>query len=386
MENCVRRLLHVRGPFIAMLLVAMGGAFVERTHAQQTSPGEILDRYCKLTAEGKQLIAAGAKELAPLVVELSSSTTYPEIIVIKDYSVSELVAEGKTVQVAVDYNVWGMLESSSLRFVTIGGVLANRPTRIPEYVTLIQLNRGFEPGPEAQAHDGATPVEWKISKAPSEPHISVSAAIQYTRELGYKSKDPIVRANAQRTLADLQRLDQVQLLPAPESPQQSASSILLQFAALESAGKGLTADGVKQLQDFFIDPSAWQPRKIRVARDFVVSNSDFIGNRGALFVEYMVLGDLDSSLRFTSEAPTKSKVREDYTLVLSNKYFLRGGHGEPAQEIIGPRRWKIEDSTREQWISVNAAINYVTDMRDKTTDPAVQQNANQTLAKLMSLR
>jgi len=46
----------------------------------------------------------------------------------------------------------------------------------------------------------------------------------------------------------------------------------------------------------------------------------------------------------------------------------------------------IAESPSEQWITVSTAIRYVTEMRDKTSDPAMKQNANATLAKLKSLQ
>ncbi len=99
----------------------------------------------------------------------------------------------------------------------------------------------------------------------------------------------------------------------------------------------------------------------------------------------IALGEIDSSLRFTSAVPGGIKVREGYKLVLNNKYSLPGAAGAAAKEVIGPNRWKIEDSPSEEWTTVNAAIRYVTEMRDKATDPAIKKDAEETLTKLKSL-
>jgi len=386
--NCLRRALRARVFVILALASAISYRGIEQAQAQQASPGEVLDRFCKLDAEGRQLTAAGAKELTPLLAEPKPWAPYAEFAVIKDYKVRAPAGRDESVRVAIEYNVWGRLDPSSLQFVPLAVPSENRPTLIPESIIVMRSNGHSGPGSTEGVHDVSAASEWKITRVPSEPHISLETAARYVNEMRYKSREPLVRVNAQRTLAELQRLSQMQFLSAtrPESSQESAITVLSQFAALQTAGTGLTLDSVKQLQRFFIVPPSWRLDKIHVEREFAVSNEVFRGNKGTLYVEYTAVGDLDSSLRITSGIPSGHRVRENYALVLSNRYSLRGAHGEPPQEIFGPSRWMIEDSTGEQWISVNAAINYVTDMRDKTTDPAVQQNANQTLAKLMNLR
>jgi len=358
------------------------------SEAQQLLATESVDRFCKLDAEGKQLTSATAKELAPLLVEVKPWAPYAEFTVIKDYKVRSPAGRGESVRVAIDYNVWGRLDPSSLQFVPFAAPSENRPTLMPENIIVVRSNGHSGPGSTEELHGVSASSEWKITRVPSEPHISLETAARYVNEMRYKSREPLVRVNAQKTLAELQRLSQMQFLSAtrPESSQESASTVLSQFAALQTAGTGVTLDSAKQLQRFFIVPPSWPLDKIRVEREFAVSNEVFRGSKGTLYVEYTAVGDLDSSLRFTSGIPSGRKVRENYTLVLSNRYSLRGAHGEPPQEIIGPNRWMIETLPGDRWISLSVAIRYVTGMRDKTTDPTIKQNANQTLAKLMSLR
>jgi hypothetical protein len=194
--------------------------------------------------------------------------------------------------------------------------------------------------------------------------------------------------NAQRTLAELQRLNQLQFSPVSrlEFSEETPAAILSQFAALETDGRGLTPDGIKQLESFLVAPPSWQRDKVHVAKDFVVSDAAFLGSKGTLYVEYIALGDLDSSLRLTTRVPSGIKVREDYTLVLSNLYSLPGVGGKAPQEVIGPSRWRIEASTAEQWISLDAAIRCVTQMREAATDPVLKANADKTLAILARYR
>jgi len=208
--------------------------------------------------------------------------------------------------------------------------------------------------------------------------------MRYVREDGVRSRDPVVKRNAQIALADLSALYQARFTQSAEL-RQSSSEVLAQFITLQTEGKGLTSQGQQELDALLIQPAAWGTDKIHVTRDFVVSNAAFNGDKGDLYVEYIAVGDLDSWLRFIGAVPGGIKVREGYTLALSDKYSLPGRGGKPAQEFLGPNRWKIAALPADQWITVNTAIHYVTEMRDKTTDPAVKQNANETLAKLRTL-
>jgi hypothetical protein len=103
-------------------------------------------------------------------------------------------------------------------------------------------------------------------------------------------------------------------------------------------------------------------------------------------VEYALIGELDSSLRFASIASAGSVVREDFKLVFENKYLLPARGNLPAKEFVGPSRWRIEDAHSEHWLTVNAAIRYVTRMRDATPDPVVKANAEKTVATLARYR
>jgi len=56
-----------------------------------------------------------------------------------------------------------------------------------------------------------------------------------------------------------------------------------------------------------------------------------------------------------------------------------------AKELTGPPEWRIEDTGFTLRFSINAAIHYVANVRDKTTDPSGKKNTDQTLSKLKNL-
>ena len=51
----------------------------------------------------------------------------------------------------------------------------------------------------------------------------------------------------------------------------------------------------------------------------------------------------------------------------------------------GTRGWQIDDPRGIPWTTVNTAIRYALEMRNKTTDPALKKNSDDTLAKLLQL-
>jgi hypothetical protein len=100
---------------------------------------------------------------------------------------------------------------------------------------------------------------------------------------------------------------------------------------------------------------------------------------------YIDMGKIDSSLRYT---PPKTEFVETgflYHLVAVPAYS-NGSDGKLVdKKPIGSRLWQIQGSPRPPWTTVNTAIRYVLEMRNKTTDPAIKKNADQTLAELMKL-
>lgn len=196
---------------IVLVSVSMHG---QTTGSSQSSPEGIVQIFCTMDAQGKQLTPQGQKEVDPLLAQQKAWVLNPEITIIKDFVVRGPTSGADATLVAVAYNVWGKLDSS-LRFTPLSGPVANRPTLVPESFNLNRLNTHTEPGPGGQLHEVMEHTEWRINKPQSEPHIDLEAAIRYVRESSYRSRDPLLRMNAQRTLAALMSIYRMQSFPAP---------------------------------------------------------------------------------------------------------------------------------------------------------------------------
>jgi hypothetical protein len=65
-------------------------------------------------------------------------------------------------------------------------------------------------------------------------------------------------------------------------------------------------------------------------------------------------------------------------LAINTRY--QDAMGNPRKSSLAPTDGKSQRHPLDQWITVNTATRYVIEMHDKATDPAIKQNANETLA------
>lgn len=175
---------------------------------------------------------------------------------------------------------------------------------------------------------------------------------------------------------------------ASAKSQRSPRQLLEEFCELDLQGKQLTPKGRQEVAQFFVKPQSPSLKHIMIARDCVVSEPAMNGNKADFYVEQLVLGQLDSSLIYKPAIPDYPDqpimLRRDQSVVLTDEYWKVGPGGEN-QRIIGQPAWRI-DSEHPPSISVEAAIDYVTRIRDSTNDKTVKENANKTLAALALLK
>jgi hypothetical protein len=126
----------------------------------------------------------------------------------------------------------------------------------------------------------------------------------------------------------------------------------------------LTAEGWHEIAAFFVAPVSRRLTKVIVIKDFVVSQPAIKGNRAEFYVEYITLGELDPATGRFSNSPVM-KVRSGFDLTHSPS-----------------TGWQIVGTPPEPHMTVDAANRYVKDMRDRTTDPSIKKNAEQSLTKL----
>jgi hypothetical protein len=169
------------------------------------------------------------------------------------------------------------------------------------------------------------------------------------------------------------------LLDKTESPKQ----VVERYFRFEADGGRLTAEGWQKANAFWVHPSQ-RPRNNEVTviyKNFSVYEPAMKGSYTAeVKVEFLPQGVINSQLRFTPSQTYKAAAI--YRLVLTDKHWELGAPGEPPKEVTGPAQWLIDGIETTEWITVEAAIQYVTKMRDQTTESNIKSNGDRTLATL----
>jgi hypothetical protein len=169
---------------------------------------------------------------------------------------------------------------------------------------------------------------------------------------------------------------------------------LQEFLKMELQGARLTPEGRSKTAHLLVQPSIAPPDTIDVVSDnFEVHETP--ATEGSvkldLYFPYFY-GWLDSALRFKAAlhvAPGNGLIREginaEYVLVLTNKHGELEPDRQEGREIRRAQEWRIENAPSFVTINLDTAIRYVSEMREKTTDPTVKKNADETLANLKKL-
>jgi hypothetical protein len=162
--------------------------------------------------------------------------------------------------------------------------------------------------------------------------------------------------------------------------------VVERYLKMVADGELLTPDGWTRVNSLVSPPSP-QPTDGRI---FVTSTHRGVGeisvkdNRAEVHDAWWdELGSIDSSLRYT---PSKAESNWNigvYHLILTDKHWGRGADGV-MKEVTGPPEWKIEGPLTKRWATVEAAIRYVQNMRDNSSDLSVKQNADKTITALRS--
>jgi hypothetical protein len=151
----------------------------------------------------------------------------------------------------------------------------------------------------------------------------------------------------------------------------SPKNVVEQFVKMDVEGARLTSEGWHEADALFVKPSEpSQPKDLVViAWRYAISDGPAKENTADFYMGYAEVGRVStSSLHF---APTNSRdvmwSFDKYTVVSTDM----------------PLEWRIDGvQPVEMHLSAEAAIRYVTEMRARTSDPAIQKNADQALAKV----
>jgi hypothetical protein len=357
--------------------------------SQNESPKQVVERFCKMAAEGMGLSPEHWDEFNEITVYPAAWSTSGGMTVIRGYTVGDAVEHGDSAEVSVEYAVWGNVDLSSFLFLRTEGLVPDEPVKRNALLTLKLSDKVGQSSAATKA-----PLRWRLAYSISGGSVSVDTAIRYVSEMRGKLHDPVLKYNAERTLVALRAISAgapALFLQSAGAVPESPSQVFQQFFKLESAGEGLTPDGCRELARFFVFTPKPIWRRIHIVDVVDVGEALIDGGTAYVGVHANSLGELDRSLRLFGSPSCKPSPASGcygdtggfgFTSLLSEKPW-----NETGEESVGSLAWRIYgDHPEEPRITLDAAIEYLTKRRSETTDPIVRRNADEALAKLRKLR
>jgi|ERR1700687_653693 len=157
-------------------------------------------------------------------------------------------------------------------------------------------------------------------------------------------------------------------------------------------GELLTQNGWNHASRFFLHHDTFpQNSTLRiVSNDWGIEHSSVQNDTAEVVLEYSEAGTVDASLRYTP--PPKAKFYKSavvYHLILAPTHWTMfksdGKVITGKEERTGPDEWQIKEPAGMPWITVNTAVRYVLETRERSKDPVIRKNAEETLSRLLKL-
>jgi hypothetical protein len=363
----------------------------------QQSAQETAEHFFKMETQGRWLGPEHSDELQNFYRYVGGSWASPApILVLKAYHVGSArkrVGYQGVVdyQVEVDYSEWGQIDSV-LNFTAAQApsgktAAAGQPVEQPIYVTF-NLSDGVVKS-DSSGHETVEKarLRWRTDQF-LPPAVNVDAALQWVTQMRDKASDPLIKYNADRTIAILKSLS-AGILP-PTLPagtvQESPSDVAKQFIALESR---LIPAQWDEVEKFFAETPKPQWDHANIV-DIVGTGVAASEDSAEAEVSTNSLGELDLSMRLSNYPSFRQPLdgssasacfgddKFGFMLLLSRKHWKIAKDGT-VKESDGPLAWRVEYTSFQPLITLDTAIRYVTRMRDETSDPAVKTNAAKTL-------
>jgi hypothetical protein len=174
----------------------------------------------------------------------------------------------------------------------------------------------------------------------------------------------------------------------------SPKGVVQKLVKLDLEGSRLTPEGRRDFGNLLILPNTTLPYPINIVSDKFTIDEVSSPNGEPRFNVYFpyLYGWLGPDLRFTASI----HMQPGNGLKMEGASYEYQLASTPAQRATQPgaseikdanqtKEWRIENAPQYGFLSLAAAIRYVTGMRDKTNDPAIKKNASETLAKLKKL-
>jgi hypothetical protein len=192
-------------------------------------------------------------------------------------------------------------------------------------------------------------------------------------------------------------------------PPKSPKEVVRSYRKMDARGERLTTGGWYRAFRFFVKPEPVPEHRFIAVMD---GEADpYIGSQGNDKAEIRVpcsaVGQIDFLGRFTFlVAPSlidldrhlgqpgtpqmrmhgpHAPLNRIYDLVLTSTHWELGPGTEGLREVKGTPEWRIETFEREPWVTLDVAIEYLTEMRDRSKSLVIKRNAEKSILMLRPL-
>ena len=185
-----------------MLLLLAIPARPQGAQTKEQSPRTVVEEFWKLEIEGGRLTAEGQQRANTFFVRPIPIPLTKEVVVIdRDFSVWDPIINGNGAQVMIGVRSLGGIDSS-LHYLPPDG------SAVKEGVGyhLLLSDKHWEFGGDGKTLKEVIGVpEWRIDRTGTKIFLTVDAARRYITQARDKTADPLIRRNADRALAALNR-------------------------------------------------------------------------------------------------------------------------------------------------------------------------------------
>lgn len=176
------------------------------------TPKEVVARFSKMEAQGGRLSPEGWSQGAVFFVKPASFQKRTTMLIIDDVILGQTKINGGQAEVWAEYLAFGKLDWVGRFNSTVGFAGGSSqypvkgPTKFREPYKLKLSSEHWDLANDGTLKAANGPAEWRIDPFQPEPRISIETAIRYLITLRDKTTDAVIKKNAQRSIAALQRL------------------------------------------------------------------------------------------------------------------------------------------------------------------------------------
>ena len=172
--------------------------------------------------------------------------------------------------------------------------------------------------------------------------------------------------------------------PADSSPRQ----VVAQFCELDSEGMRFDPAGALRMAKLLLERSIVKKTPIIIIRDYSISKAKIAEDKADLFVEYVVLGQIDDHFSFKPFLPGLTepiKMRVNYHLERQNDARRSSSKlaGGGASQLDA---WRIQYADVPSYVRPQPAIRYLSRIQNSDPIASNRQNAARTIAILQHQR